>query len=269
MVESVGLVLEYRADAQRLGERCGERFVELGPDEDLARYLEQAARRRLGPWMSFWRRTLGHLLSDFDANALLGAYPMHLLGTQQWRTLLGGPVGGTLLDVGAGSGDVTAALAPLFDKVVTIESSRLAAWRLRRRGWVSLSGDVTTERVPSAPYQAIACLNVLDRCPRPVTLLEELAGAVAPGGWLIVAMPLPYRPIYFDGPSVLEPSEPLRCAAEGWEEGARSLVEHVLLPLGLEVSSVSRVPYLSGGDIERAFYELDDVVVLCRKRPVS
>ncbi len=271
---TVGLALRYAADLAKLGPRCGERFVELGRDDDLARYLDQAAERRLGWWMTRWRGALGRLLSAFDANALLRAYPMHLLGTEQWRVLLGDGVagkllgdrvGGKLLDVGAGSGDVTAALAPLFDHVTTVESSRLVAWRLGQRGWVSLCRDVVADGVPSPPYDAIACLNVLDRCAYPASLLEELIGGLRAGGLLLVALALPYSPIFFDGPTALEPAERLPCDAEGWEEGARALGERVLVPRGLDVTALTRAPYLSGGDSARPFYELDDVVVVCRK----
>jgi SAM-dependent methyltransferase len=264
MTTRAGLSLRYAVDPAKLGQRCSEHFVQFGPDEALASYLGQAAQRRLGWWMSRWRGMLGRLLSDFDVNALLGAYPMHLLGTDQWRVLCGGRVGGRLLDVGAGSGDVTAALAPLFDHVTTVERSRLAARRLGQRGWVSLFGDVALDGVPSPPYQAIACLNVLDRCPHPAALLDQLIEGLSPGGLLLVAMPLPYSPMFFDGATALEPAERLPCQAESWEEGARALVQQVLLARGLEVTALTRVPYLSGGDAARPFYELDDVVVVCR-----
>ena len=78
-------------------------------------------------------------------------------------------------------------------------------------------------------------------------------------------MALPYSPMFFDGPTALEPVERLPCEAENWEEGTRALVEGVLLPRGLEVTALTRVPYLSGGDAARPFYELDDVVVVCRQ----
>ncbi len=258
------LRLEYAASLDKLGEPCAARFIQLARDAELAAYLESAERRRLGPWKSLWRRLLGSLLSDFDVNALIQAYPMHLLGTEQWRTLLRGPVGGRLLDVGAGSGEVTAALAPLFDEVITIESSRFAAWRLRQRGWRSECRDVVLDGVPSPPYDAVACLNVLDRCAYPAALIAELRQALVPGGWLLVAMPLPYRPMFFDGPARVDPVEPLPCVADAWEEGARALVERVLLPVGLELVTIARAPYLSGGDTKRTFYLLDDVVVACR-----
>jgi SAM-dependent methyltransferase len=266
MTAVTGLKLRYAVDAPKLGERCAERFVRLDPDDDLTSYLDRAAGRRLGTWMSRWRRALGRVLSDFDANALVGAYPMHLLGTQQWRVLLGERVGGRLLDVGAGSGDVTAALAPLFNHVTTVESSRLAAWRLRQRGWESLYRDVVLDGVPSPPYQAVACLNVLDRCPYPAALLDRLLEGLSPEGQLLVAMPLPYGPMFFDGPAAVEPAERLPCEAQSWEVGARALVERVLLARGLEVTALSRAPYLSGGDATSALYELDDVVVVCRAR---
>ena len=119
------------------------------------------------------------------------------------------------------------------------------------------------------PYQAIACLNVLDRCPYPIALLDQLLESLSPGGLLLVAMPLPYRPMFYDGATALEPAERLPCKAETWEESARALVEQVLLARGLEVLALTRVPYLSGGDAARPFYELDDVVVVCRVSPTA
>jgi SAM-dependent methyltransferase len=263
---TANLRLEYAVDEARLGQRLAALLVPINADTGLADYLAQAERGRLGPWSSRLRKLLGHLLSDFDANALLGAYPMHLLSTGQWLRLLGGRVGGRLLDVGAGSGDATASLAPLFDEVTTTEISEWSARALRRRGYPCHVGDVAMDGIPEPPYSAIACLNVLDRCPYPLTLLERAVGALIPDGYLIVALPLPSRPFYFDGPSTLAPQQRLACERESWEDGAQALVQSVLEPRGLHISALCRAPYLSGGDADQALYELDDVVVVCRSR---
>lgn len=266
---AANLRLEYAVDTARLGPRLAERLVALSPDAGLADYLARAERCRLGPWLSQLRKLLGHLLSDFDANALLGAYPMHLLSTGQWLRLLGGRVGGRLLDVGAGSGDATLSLEPLFDQVTTTETSGWSARGLRRRGYQCYVRDVAIHGIPEPPYSAIASLNVLDRCPYPLTLLDRAIRALVPGGHVLVALPLPSRPFYFDGPSALGQKERLGCEAENWEEGAQALVERVLEPRGLQVTALCRAPYLSGGDAENAFYELDDVIVVCRSRHTS
>lgn len=43
-------------------------------------------------------------------------------------------------------------------------------------------------------FDVVSCLNLLDRCSDPAKLLENMKTAVKPGGRIIVALVLPYRP---------------------------------------------------------------------------
>ena len=44
-------------------------------------------------------------------------------------------------------------------------------------------------------YDVISCLNLLDRCDRPLTLLRHVHASLRPGsGRAVVAMVLPYKP---------------------------------------------------------------------------
>lgn len=262
---ALSLSLRYDCDLRRLAPSVRDRFVQLGPDQSLADYCLRARRERHGRLVTWLHRSLRGLLSDFDINGLLGTYPMHVLGREQWAFLLP-DAKGRLLDVGAGNGDVTAALAPLFDEVTVTETSRLMARRLRRRGYRCHHLDLAVHPVPDGPFDAIALLNVLDRCDRPLSLLANLRAALKHDGRLIVALVLPYRPFVYDGGMAREPTERLPISETTWEEATNQLVERVLTPLGFDVESCSRVPYLSGGDAYRALYELDDVVLVCRAR---
>jgi len=266
-----GLRLQYGCTLERLPAPLRDRFVQLGRDAALNAYFERARRERHGRFVTGVHRVLRGYLSDFDINGLLNIYPMHVLGTEQWSYLLEqAPLerveGARLLDVGAGSGDVTHALAPLFGSVATTELSRAMAFRLRRRGFACFRQDVATKGVPEPPYDAIACLNVLDRCDRPLTLLANLRAGLADGGLLLLALVLPYRPFVYDGGSSNEPSERLPLTRSDWESCAGELCQSVIEPLGLQVEVITRVPYLSGGDARRPLYELDDVVLVCRAR---
>jgi SAM-dependent methyltransferase len=266
-----GLKLQYGCRLDRLPAPLRDRFVQLGRDAALNAYLERAERERHGRFVTFVHRVLRGYLSDFDINGLLNIYPMHVLGTEQWSYLLEqAPLeraaGARLLDVGAGNGDVTHALAPLFGSVATTELSRAMAFRLRLRGFACFRQDVTTEGVPQPPYDAIACLNVLDRCDRPLTLLANLRAGLADRGLLLLSLVLPYRPFVYDGGSSNEPSERLPLTRSDWESCAGELCQAVIEPLGLKVEVITRVPYLSGGDSRRPLYELDDVVLVCRAR---
>ncbi len=265
------LALRYRCDLGALSEPLRGRFLQLGPDAALEAYIERAEASRPGRFVTGCHRLLRSYFSDFDVNGMLGIYPMHVLSTEQWRFLLEaagtGPHDeprGRLLDVGAGSGDVTVQLAPLFERVVTTELSRSMAYRLRRRGFSVHRTDVAVGGVPDGPYDVVSCLNVLDRCASPLSLLGSVRAGLKNGGLLILALVLPYRPFVYEGPSSVDPTERLPLDDLPWEAAVNGLCAQVLAPLALEVVAVSRAPYLSGGDSGRAIYELDDAIVLCR-----
>lgn len=262
--EELALALRYEADHAQLDPSLRLRFVPMHFDPETAEYLARCARFRGGVLKTALQRTLRCYMSDFNANGVLDMYPMYLLGTERWRQLLG-PTAGRLLDVGAGSGDITVKLAPLFDRVTTTEVSGAMSFRLRRRGFECASLDVALEGVPNGPYDVITCLNVLDRTRYPRRLLDQLRNGLAPGGRLVVAMPLPYDPVYYDGARTLPPEEPLGCRSETWESAAAELIYDEIERVGLHVTHFTRAPYLSGGDSKRALYELDDLVAVCER----
>jgi hypothetical protein len=51
------------------------------------------------------------------------------------------------------------------------------------------------QRFPLASFDVISCLNVLDRCERPLTLLSQMRDCIPVDvGRIIVALVLPYKP---------------------------------------------------------------------------
>lgn len=260
-----GAALRYAIDTASLTPAVARCVRPLYADDDTLAFLD----RQRGAGHSRLRWAAHGLLrtccSHFTTNALLGTYRLHLLSAAQWATLLGPSAGGRLLDVGAGVGDVTRQLAPSFDDVLAVETSNALVRRLRELGIAAARADLTTHPVPGGPYDAVALLNVLDRCARPLTLLHRLVDALHVGGRLIVSMPLPYSPVWFSGPRPAEPRERLPLGKGSWERQAGLLVERVLEPAGLELEILSRAPYLSEGDRHYDFYELDAVVVVARR----
>jgi 2-polyprenyl-3-methyl-5-hydroxy-6-metoxy-1,4-benzoquinol methylase len=272
--QRLGVELRYACDLERLGE-LAERFVPSQLDAEGEAFLAAANRRqhtRVGYWA---HRALTLLLSDFDANALLGAYPVFLLSTPRALELLraarpAGVATGRWLDIGAGSGDVTTRLAPLAESIQCTEASRFMAWRLRQRGlscWLGRAGEgaAADPLASEPPFDVISLFNVIDRTPRPRSLLASVVKQLAPGGLLALSTPLPYAPFYYEGAMPRDPEEKLDVGAERWEDATLELWRHELAPLGLELRVVSRVPYLSGGDVQHPAYVLDDAVLLCGK----
>lgn len=256
------------ANQQLLGSFASH-FRELEVDAEWQSAVEQLTRGRHGRLRTYAQRLARLYVSDFDANALTGMYRMQLLGPRAWAQLLEGRSGGRLLDVGAGSGDVTRVLAELFDDVEVTEVSRGMAKRLRQYGFRCHELDLTEAVLEVPPFNALTLLNVLDRCRKPRQLIKNCLRLLEPGGLFVVALALPYRPFYFDGPTTPDPLERLECdpgPGGGWEDAARRFIERDLLPQGLSLECFVRAPYLSAGDSERELYELDDVVVVLSKR---
>lgn len=256
-----GLALGYDFDDSSFAGLC-EHTVRLRPDESTLAYLQQAKHARHGAFVTWLHHALRGFLSDFDINGYLGTYPLFVLSTKQWQVLLPNAAGrGTLLDVGAGRGDVTAELGRLFSDVTAVETSRGMARRLRRRGYEVLEldlGDAELDR----QFDAVSLLNVLDRCDRPLSLLGQARRLLRPGGVLVIALVLPYRPFVYRGRQSSAPAERLPITSKTFEEAASQFLSLALLPLGLRIRAVSRAPYLSGGDAARPLYELDDLIVV-------
>lgn len=262
LATSIGLKLRYDADLVKLSGVVAP-FTQLGIDEGTARYLALSSSRRHGKWKTWLHRVLRGFLSDFDINGYLGTYPMHVLSTAQWTALLP-KSGGSHLDIGAGRGDATGELASLFDGTVVTETSRAMAGRLRKQGFECIEGDISAHRDLAARFDVVSLLNVLDRCEKPLSLLATARQALKPGGHLVIALVLPYSPFVYDGGHARAPRERLPIVSAEWELAAAEFMLNALLPLGLEIVTFSRAPYLSGGDAERPLYELDDLIVVCR-----
>lgn len=271
------LRLEYSLDRAQLANEL--RFHELAFDAGAEAYVRHALRKRHGRFLAWLHGLLQGFLSDFDINGLLGLYPMHVLSEAQWRELFQAAVLSSsaerapltsLLDIGAGRGDVTAELARCFQETTATETSKAMVSRLEKRGFRAVHGDLAdgaARWTTGQKFDAVGLLNVLDRCDRPLSLLGTARSLVREGGLFIVALVLPYDPFVYDGGRSRAPRERLPIHSKRFEAAASEFVQNALVPLGLEPLLLSRVPYLSGGDPEAPLYELDDVIVICRAGP--
>jgi len=257
-----GMDLRYAIDVEALPPRVRKRVVQLERDGGTDAFLAEAERERHGPFRTALHRFLRQFMSDFDVNGWLDMYSLFLLSRAHWLTLLGDERIPRLLDVGAGSGKVTAELAPLVDRVVATELSSRMAKRLRARGVECHEVDLAEGGLEGQKFELITCLNVLDRTARPRKLLRRLKELLAPGGRLVIALALPYRPFYYQGPATPDPLEPLACSDPKFERAVTQLIERELEPIGFELTSLSRAPYLSFGDTKRALYQLDDAILV-------
>lgn len=256
-----------RPELARLPSDLASAFLELPPDPERERWLATIGATPHGALATALHRALRRVASDYDVDAWLGMHSMFLAGTATWRALLGAErVGGALLDVGAGRGDVTATLAPLFDAVVTTETSAPMIRRLRARGFEAHRIDLAERALaPERTFRAASLLHVLDRCARPRSLLDATVARTERGGLVIVACPLPARPHVDVGGHTVDPDEPLPIDGERFEDALASLTASLLAPAGLEVERWTRTTYLARGDRDAPLHALDDAIVIARK----
>lgn len=109
---------------------------------------------------------------------------MFVLSRTQIQRLLGREqrIGGSLLDIGAGDGNVTEALAALVDNVTTTEVSGPMVTSLNQRGFNCVqTADLSHAFVLGRqPYNVISLMNVLDRADKPWTMLQQIRSMLHP-----------------------------------------------------------------------------------------
>lgn len=70
----------------------------------------------------------------------------------------------------------------------------------------------------------------------------------------------------FAGSKGHSPSQVLDIDGCTFESQVAALMKNVLEPVGYEILRWTRLPYLCEGDLRQAYYWLDDVVFVMRKR---
>lgn len=262
-------------------------------DDDVIAWCTSAINKPPPEWKyKLWRR-LRNSLYVYDASVFVGIPRLFLLSTQQWWDVLKPCVddaGGKArcLDVGAGRGDLITPVAPLFPGGVyaTEVSAALVAWLTCARGIRALQTDAPDEalkRWKCAPFDAVLCLNVLDRCKDPAKLLRQCASVAHPThGRVVVAIPLPVamrdaRKGQGGSQQVLD------VRGSTFEEAAAQLVRKLPAlaktsdddddnddpdaapPVNLEVERLVRAPYLCTGPEREPIFVLDCAVVVLRR----
>lgn len=185
---------------------------------------------------------------------------MFVFSSAQFRSLMSIEddwVGDSLLDLGAGDGKVTDVMASHFQRIYVTEIATQMQKQLIRKKYNLLGLTEWTHH----KFEVISCLNLLDRCDKPLTLLQNIRQSVKENGRVIVASVYPYSPyVEENSSSNYKPSESLDITASSIEEQINLMVKNVFIPSGFELLTFSRVPYLCEGDLTTSFYILYDIV---------
>lgn len=126
---------------------------------------------------------------------------MQVFSSEQFQRLIS-PTSGTtgvlesLLDIGAGDGSTTDRMASHFQQVYVTEMSTTMRWTLQKKGYqvLDVANWAAEEPTRTRRFDVISCLNVLDRCEKPWTLLGQIREALKPGGIAVLAFVIPFKP---------------------------------------------------------------------------
>lgn len=272
----------------------------------LKQALKDLFASMLKSWLSF---------SQTEANGYVNRGEMFVLSPNQLHHLCKGRfkleasrTNRRLLDVGAGDGSITARFVATetpsskgnteaFSEVVCTETAKYMRTRLAKRGFTVLlpaeladlskknSPQLDEQQAEKQQFDVIFCFNVLDRCSKPISLLQQLhsllktnqerqtepsdAGDTDIESILVLAVVFPWCPFVELDHQQCRPEQELSLM-EGYsckngasfEQSLERLVLNYILPAGFTLLSWTKVPYISKGDWNRPYYTLPDAVMV-------
>lgn len=104
------------------------------------------------------------------------------------RALPGRPIGGTLLDVGCGQGNLWPYVRERFDRYVGADVVRYEGFR---EEWAFCSVNLDAQRLelPDSSADVVAAVETIEHLENPRAFMRELVRLVRPGGWVLVTTP--------------------------------------------------------------------------------
>ncbi|XP_024600028.1 methyltransferase-like protein 9 isoform X1 [Neophocaena asiaeorientalis asiaeorientalis] len=260
----------YACNREKLCESLQAVFVQSYLDQGTQIFLNNSIEK--SGWLfiqlyhSFVSSVFSLFMSRTSINGLLGRGSMFVFSPDQFQRLLKiNPDWKThrLLDLGAGDGEVTKTMSPDFEEIYATELSETMIWQLQKKKYRVLG--INEWQNTGFQYDVISCLNLLDRCDQPLTLLKDIRSVLEPTrGRVILALVLPFHPYVENvGGKWDKPSEILEIKGQNWEEQVNSLPE-VFRKAGFVIEAFTRLPYLCEGDMYNDYYVLDDAVFVLK-----
>ncbi|OTF79811.1 methyltransferase-like protein 9-like protein [Euroglyphus maynei] len=247
------------------------KFMECHLDSGTQQFIDHCYRQSKCFFRSLWllimRSILKLFISSTSICGLLNCGRMFVFSDEQIERFCFGNQSsmrncGTLLDIGAGDGNVTVKLAKYFDRTYVTEMSRTMRNRLNERGFLLLNVDDWHQH--SVRFDMISCLNVLDRCDRPLEMLSQIRQCLQhSGGHLLLAIVLPLVQ-YVESKSNHQPEQHLPVEGLTFEQQVQSFWHNVLEPAGFELIRWTKLPYLSEGNIDLTYFWLMDAIFLLK-----
>ena len=242
-------------------------YFALSEDEETKAFIEASIAQSDSWLIQSWYNLAKTVLSWFsytqtDMNGILQRGSMFVLSTRQFQMLVEQSQvelkdHSTMIDLGAGDGKVTQKLAPFFQQIFATETSKPMQKLLKSQNIHVLPIDTWMNQT----YDFIACLNLLDRCDKPLDLINDMKNSLNHKGLLLVALVLPFKP-FVEAKENFEPTQRLNITSDQTVGQQVQSVVNIFQEFDFELVRWTRVPYLCEGDTVHSVYYLDDMLFL-------
>jgi len=259
----------YRVIKTRLPSEYQDLFLQFDQDKDTDIFLKNCQEKSDSIFSQLFhsiaRPLLGLFMAQTSINGLLNRGSMFVFSKSQFEKLLrfsSYHKAENLLDLGAGDGKVTQKMSPYFNTTYVTEMSQTMVRRLQSQGYKVLGVDDWFSA--GLTFDLVTCLNLLDRCDRPLTLLGQIRSVLRPAtGRLLVAVVIPFKPFVEFGSRNNEPSEYIHLKGNNFEEQVEQFFR-IFDQAGFDVEQFTRLPYLCEGDLKHSFYVLTDALFVLK-----
>lgn len=276
----------YRIESEKIRnhELC-EKFVQLNFDVETSTFLDYCREVTNSVCLQLFYNLASAVLKIFlnktCVNGLLNRGLMFLFSTEHLYQLLSSPtmteqfqfqnstnITRVALDLGAGDGSITEKFFHIYPIIYATETSTMMKRRLTERNMKVLP-TLDEWQTSSYIFDTIFVLNLIDRHPKPLTLLKSLYRKLESKetSTVVLAVVFPWSQ-YVEYPEQrsdgTKPIEFINLDGKTFEEQVESFVTNILNPIGFKLFRWSRLPYLCEGDLTRTCYWLDDAIFVLK-----
>lgn len=251
--------LYYSINKEKLPQEIHKLFKKLDYDQETDDFFHTVENFTIFESFKvvFCKPLLTCFFNTTTTNSILETGKMFVFSTSHISQLLSNSKKDTLLDIGSGDGSVTSKYSHFFNETTCVEVSSGMIYRLKQKGYNVIE---SLDLVKNSTFDVITCLNVLDRCEKPMTLLDQINELMHSDSVLLMTIVLPLYQ-YVENGNVKE-----KMIENGLNFHDSLIQMYKLLKDMFEIISISRIPYLSQGDISQDYYILDSAVFLLNKK---
>lgn len=256
-------------------------WIQLEPDQDTVEFIESLLyiyHKWYGIYsglQSSIRTVFSLYLHHTDVLATLDCGKMFILSSTQIDKLLKSSYNdnitksttwGDLLDIGTGDGKNLQRWKKLFNTISCTEVNKKMIKKLQIFKDTNIY-ETDNLKIITDKFDIITLCNVIDRCNKPQTLLNDITNYLKnKDSRIIITAPLPLRQSVETINGWKEPDESLQLSDNyfnrDWEYLLCELITMLQTKFPYKVCCVSRVPYISQGDFVNPYYTQDAAVLV-------